>query len=562
MAVNPVQFLVASNASILDGTKTITISGGVNASRVFSGTAVFLGGADNPAEAVSGTAPDGSGISTITLRNNWTQGDVSNQSLVAFNTNEGLAEAISNVREIVSNASALEDLATEGLVKRIDDNNYEVVSITSLGESLVGANDSGTARSVLALGSAATKNVGTSGGNVMEVGAFGIGATSTPAFLPTSDIDDATSPAGLYRIDDNVTGGRPTGASLGTLADLGTLSVTRYNSTECSQFFTSILGATYTRFHRNTEGWTDWLENYHSGNSVNPLDYGIGNATTTNETDLNTGIYVESGITIISEVVSDMVNAPTDPTTTSRYIVTFDGTTGNGVQRITNRVSGRTWQRSFATGGTIGDWVELYHSGNLVNPLDYGLGLSDTSNAPAVGDLNTAPSGLLRTNNSGTLNTPDGSGFWTILSQNYSGETGTQLAMFIGGKQIWYRGNPNSAWSDWVELYHSGNTNFNEFGGGTVLGIGYASSTSSIVLALPVTGGKEVKPSSISVVGGWTLRNIKTGATEYTGQTPTLGTSSSSYKCAYIVFSGLTVNQGDTYLVIGDNSSTRFTVNF
>ena len=58
MAVNPVQFLVASNASILDGTKTITISGGVNASRVFSGTAVFLGGSDNPAEAVSGTAPD------------------------------------------------------------------------------------------------------------------------------------------------------------------------------------------------------------------------------------------------------------------------------------------------------------------------------------------------------------------------------------------------------------------------------------------------------------------------------------------------------------------------
>ncbi len=179
MAINPIQFLVASNASILDGSKTISISGNVDCSRVYSGTAVFLGGTDNPAEAVSGTSPDGNGVSTITLRNNWSQGDVSNQPLVSFNTNEGLAEAISNVREIVSNVSAIEDLATQGLIKRIDDNTYEVVSVTSLGESLVGANDAGTARSVLGLGSAATKDVGTSSGNVMEVGAFGIGGQTS-----------------------------------------------------------------------------------------------------------------------------------------------------------------------------------------------------------------------------------------------------------------------------------------------------------------------------------------------------------------------------------------------
>ena len=192
MAVNPIQFLVAQNASITDGTKTITISGNVDCSRVYSGTAIFLGGADNPAEAVSGTSPDGSGNSTITLRNSWSQGDIVNQQLVSFNTNEGLAEAISNVREIVSNVSAIEDLATQGLIKRINDNEYEVVSISALGEALVGASDASSARTSLGLGSAATKNVGTSSGNLMEVGAFGLGGAVIENFADFNDISETS----------------------------------------------------------------------------------------------------------------------------------------------------------------------------------------------------------------------------------------------------------------------------------------------------------------------------------------------------------------------------------
>lgn len=261
MAVNPVQFLVASNASILDGTKTITISGGVNASRVFSGTAVFLGGSDNPAEAVSGTAPNGSGISTITLRNNWTQGDISNQSLVAFNTNEGLAEAISNVREIVSNVSAIEDLATQGLIKRIDDNNYEIVNITSLGESLVGANDAGTARSVLGLGSAATKNVGTASGNVMEVGAFGLGTAVTREAI---DWNSAVK-AGFWR-STQVAGqvNSPDDAQAGWYG-----VVTALNDSNIHQQVTLPSRSKSRTYIRTMQSgiWSPWAELYHSGNT-------------------------------------------------------------------------------------------------------------------------------------------------------------------------------------------------------------------------------------------------------------------------------------------------------
>jgi len=277
MAVNPVQFLVASNASILDGTKTISISGNVDCSRVYSGTAVFLGGADNPAEAVSGTSPDGSGVSTITLRNNWSQGDVSNQPLVSFNTNEGLAEAISNVREIVSNVSAIEDLATQGLIKRIDDNTYEVVNITTLGESLVEANDAGTARSVLGLGSAATKNVGTSSGNIMEVGSFGLGGTGK--FISLTDWHQLGEyETGFYTsfqsAQNSVNNSPPittsnTNYTIFVQRDGVRVKITAYVSKGVQAFTKTYTGS----------AWTDWFENYDSGNSVNPLDYGLSLVT-------------------------------------------------------------------------------------------------------------------------------------------------------------------------------------------------------------------------------------------------------------------------------------------
>lgn len=92
---------------------------------------------------------------------------------------------------------------------------------------------------------------------------------------------------------------------------------------------------------------------------------GIGYITTTPEIDLNTGVYVETGATIISSPVGQIINGPDDPVTSSRYIVTFDGALDNGVQKVTNRVSGITWQRSFYTGDNIGDWVEIYTSGNI-----------------------------------------------------------------------------------------------------------------------------------------------------------------------------------------------------
>lgn len=359
MAVNPVQFLVASNASITDGSKIVNISGNVDCSRVYSGTAVFLGGADNPAEAVSGTSPDGSGNSTITLRNNWSQGDVVNQQMVTFNTNEGLAEAISNVREIVSNVSAIEDLATQGLIKRIDDNTYEVVNISSQGESLITANDASSQRSVMGLGSAATKDVTTSTTDsnetrLMKVSDFGLGETVATGY-PRDNFDDATVPCGFYRLINGnpSTGTRPEGFSY-----FGFILVQSYAINSKLQVYTDIDGKRAFRVI-STDNIRPWQELYHSGNSVNAKSYGLGLGMSIDVDDWDnpreSGFYRGSTSTTPNAPLSGALNFA------GLRIASFNA--NNGGLLTFNNASNR-WFVNTHSGGTLTGWQELYHSGN------------------------------------------------------------------------------------------------------------------------------------------------------------------------------------------------------
>lgn len=484
MAVNPIQFLVASNASILDGTKTISISGNVDCSRVYSGTAVFLGGAYNPAEAVSGTSPDGSGVSTITLRNNWSQGDISNQPLVSFNTNEGLAEAISNVREIVSNVSAIEDLATQGLIKRIDDNNYEVVDITSLGESLVGANDASTARGVLGLGSAATRDVISSSADVVtgkvltNVADFNFFALrSFGSYYPSTanrDIDSVVSgDIGLY-----ATGNQGTFPLNPDVGFYHIQTQQNYTGESRSQFATGYFGTnasnnapTYSMrtMDNNGEGWTPWVNFYHSGNSVNPLDYGIGDST------------------------------PSD----------------------------------------IGD-AALATKGGVFKDLGGSTNAADSS--AWWGSLLAMPSDT-------------GKGFLHIRHQQ------------AGSVRAWVgRADSNGNNLLWEELYHSGNTNFNEFGGAgadSIVATGVGRTNSEILFYLPINSFTE--PTGISVNVGFNVRgenNIEIGNENLMLANTFSGTLSSTRYCVLIVGGLSNINVGQTYRLQTVNNLSKIIVNF
>ena len=464
MAVNPVQFLVASNASITDGSKIVNISGNVDCSRVYSGTAVFLGGADNPAEAVSGTSPDGSGNSTITLRNNWSQGDVVNQQMVTFNTNEGLAEAISNVREIVSNVSAIEDLATQGLIKRIDDNTYEVVNISSQGESLITANDASSQRSVMGLGSAATKDVGTAAGNVMEVGAFGLGSLDCPTI---SDLTQEVQ-SGLYKFRANYAGAPP-----------DTASTTLWYSVLVTQS-------------------------------------------------------LQERVTFVAQLV-----------------------TGSAPRLFLGERIGQT--------GSI-RWIETYNSGNSVNPLDYGVGVN---NVPLVNDINSPindPSGFYGINNN-TVGKPSlGTNVFGIVTKlpykNY------QPQLFTGSSGA---GNPTAAlrvydngagsFSDWKELYHSGNTNFNEFGGtnaGDVIATGFCVSGSVARFFLPINS--ITVATGVTVSGAFDVRAANGGYLA-TGVVPS-AVGIHSNRLVAVQVDSLSVSAGDSVWLSAVNSTSKITVNF
>lgn len=107
MAVNPIRWLTSASVTATNGSPTITVTGSVDASQVFSGTAVFISGRE-PVEAIAGTSFNPSTmVSTITLRENWAQ-PTTTGAMVTFNTIEGLGDAIRRARNIVDDNSDLQ----------------------------------------------------------------------------------------------------------------------------------------------------------------------------------------------------------------------------------------------------------------------------------------------------------------------------------------------------------------------------------------------------------------------------------------------------------------------
>lgn len=99
MSSPTIKFIKSASVSITNGSKILSITGSVDAYHVYSGTAIFINN-HPPVEGFSGTTIDGSGNSTITLKDAWTLPSVTAGTMAAFNSNEGLPEAIRKAREI------------------------------------------------------------------------------------------------------------------------------------------------------------------------------------------------------------------------------------------------------------------------------------------------------------------------------------------------------------------------------------------------------------------------------------------------------------------------------
>ena len=87
-------FLVSNSVTLTSGTKIIEVTGDIDCSYVSTGTIIFLDGAKQILEGVSGMAPNPLGKSFIMLREVFTGETLTNVPMTGFNTVEGIRDAI------------------------------------------------------------------------------------------------------------------------------------------------------------------------------------------------------------------------------------------------------------------------------------------------------------------------------------------------------------------------------------------------------------------------------------------------------------------------------------
>jgi hypothetical protein len=195
---------------------------------------------------------------------------------------DGLAQAMSQlIKEYDENIGAWETFATtsanQNITVTINGTHVTIPAIGKLaqkgsngaipiGQGGTGATNADDARTNLGLGSSATKNVGGAPGNVMEVGAFGVGLTNFTA-NSVADANDITF--------NGFSGGG--GAASVNFFDqyAGLLAITRSGGGDGNGFIAQLQisgsGAMAVRGRAGTT-WSAWMQTYSTGNTIKASD--------------------------------------------------------------------------------------------------------------------------------------------------------------------------------------------------------------------------------------------------------------------------------------------------
>lgn len=237
------------------------------------------------------------------------------------------------------------------------------------------------------------------------------------------------------------------------------------------------------------------------------------------------------------------------------------GTTPNDNTGDDPRTAGQKLNSNFTTSTHAASRDVGTASGNVMEVGAGGL-LSNNSSVelPDLDNDATRLNGMFRLSAANTGVRPAGT-IHQVLQMFQSSNFGAQLALSGTETRAFLRNVSASTWSDWQELYHSGNLNPNIFRGATndTIASGFAYSATSTAWSLPILGVSQ--PISITVSGTFSVRNRVTGAVIAAGIVPTLS-AASSYKTLVLDVSGLTVVADTDYSLTADSAASSIEVNF
>lgn len=237
--------------------------------------------------------------------------------------------------------------------------------------------------------------------------------------------------------------------------------------------------------------------------------------------------------------------------------VTYEGIAGDvNVSAAANSIAKRDSNgRLKASAGVAADEVVVQSQLGSAATKDVGTSAGNvmevTSSGIEVLDFNNMPTTFSSAwGQSGVANAPiQGSINWTALRVAGSNlNNGMEIFSGNGVNRFFMRSESGNVYSQFNELYHSGNSNFNTFGGdgGNWVADGYAENSTTIVFKLDWNGIST--PTVLSILSGnFNIKNKTTGAQLVSNITSLTLNSKSSRKSAVVQYTTTGLTKGTHY---------------